>query len=213
MLVINRMRWSSDTHDAFHDSVLTSVKELFEDSEAELLPIQKQLKRYKRRNLQASHTNRISQKVFGSQQTLFRHHHIENHPFDCIDLKTSSVNDFKKEDLSIPPFDNTAAVFGPNLSPCDVTVEASDDQNITDWVDQRKKLRNGLSSMGLDISWLKRKADKTCLEESVLVQLKKDNDLVSTFELFVFTTVLINYYQQFFDFLKYQNLPWYDLST
>ena len=189
------MRWTSKTPDLCQDSILASIRKLFEESEAELLPIQNQLKRYKKRNLQASHANRISRKVFGSKQTLFRYHHIENDSFDVLGSRNSVKSDLQQNTELTPPFDNTSVVYSSETSPACVTTETNNSSTITDWVEQRKKLRNGLNSMGMTISWLERKLSKTCLEESVLAQLQKENDQVYNYFFVLFKKSQNNSYQ------------------
>jgi len=160
---------SPDVQDSFQDSILLGVKFLFEASENELLPIEDQLKRYKKRNLQASHAHRTSRKVFGSQKPLWRHHRVETDPFEITNSTADAIH-MHHDDT---PFYSGVISRKMNQK---VDISISEDEKIssqitTQWINERKQLRENLKNLSQIKSWLERKKDKTCLEEKVLNQL------------------------------------------
>ena len=160
---------SIDVQDSFQDSLLAGVKYLFEASENELLPIEDQLKLYKKRNLQASHGHRISRKVFGAQKPLWRHYRVEEDPFDAIDSSTEGL----RQDHEIPSFhlNVLSRKVAKPVNKSTVDDEKISCQITTQWINERKQLRENLKNLGQIKTWLERKKEKTCLEEKVLQQL------------------------------------------
>ena len=144
----------SDTPDLFKDGAILGVKELFESCENELLPINQQLKFYKKRDLFASHTQRTSRKVLKTHQHLYRHYLVDENPFAVV----------RAELKALPK----------HISEVDLPSEESE-LSLSDWVEKRKQLRTGLNEMGLNISWLERKPSKTCLEQKLLAKLKSND--------------------------------------
>ena len=160
----------SEDQDSLQDSLLLAVKDLFESCEDELLPIQDQLRKYKKRNLNASHANRTTRKVFGSQKALCRHFSVNEDPFENTDSKKNFCA-IRNGEIPLP-FSNMS--FKINLQDKDsVTfMDELSEKSVTEWVNDRKKLRHDLKRLGDVKQWLEKKQDKTCTEENVLKQFQ-----------------------------------------
>ena len=134
-----------------------------------------ELKKYKKRNLESSHTSRIWLNAVGSSKCLNRRHfimsnsHPDLHP-TAIHLHSSPSLEFYKP---LPAEKLKTCIFNSSVNNCGYTNEK--DESCETWIDRRMKFRNDLNKFDFDISWLKRKPDRTPLENQVLHSMKDTN--------------------------------------
>ncbi|XP_076804795.1 uncharacterized protein LOC143448801 isoform X1 [Clavelina lepadiformis] len=161
---------SNEILDVFQDGNEPGVQDLFESYEEALLPVHEQLKRYKKRDLYASHFYRTSCKVFGPRKSIRRIHLVDGNPLESA----------KKNDSNVLPRVDPVILLHPkpllstdNNKLPDTTCEDDAARQIEykTWLRKRRKLREDLNDLGLTTSWLQRKPDKTVVEERVLADL------------------------------------------
>ena len=160
----------TESQDSFQDSLLLGVKELFEACENALLPIEEQLKLYKKRDLRASHAQRTSRRVFGDQKRLLRHHRVEEKPPEKTDSILNTPNlgtDFHSGSGNVMSKKIVEPVEALKLDGGKISSQLT-----TQWINERKQLRDNLKNFCQIKPWLERKDNKTCLEEKVLHQLQ-----------------------------------------
>ena len=63
-------------------------------------------------------------------------------------------------------------------------------QLTTQWINERKKLREGLQNLCQIKTWLDQKEDKTCLEEKVLQQLKSSKPELAVYLFFLIVALV-----------------------
>lgn len=147
-------------------SSIVGVKDLFDDFEDNLLPVEAQLKRYSSRDLASSHQVRTRCKIFGPRKLVRK----------TVIGPSDGNQDLHLSDIEFPRYyksldDDDEA---QETKPVDAEQEGpASDVPFHEWLEARKKLRADLNNIGLESDWLKRKPIRSALEERVLQGLKK----------------------------------------
>nr|CAB3262455.1 uncharacterized protein LOC100179680 [Phallusia mammillata] len=157
-----------------YENVAVGVKDLFETYENALLPVDVQLQKFKRRDLYTSHFHRTSCKVFGPRKHVRKVHFVDGNPFDQ-ENKEDSFDDKAAGDIVLPSYYAKLKPLKEKQKVQEDSVIHSEVQDHKSWVEKRKKLRSDLNQLGLDAAWLKRKPERTALEECVLNRLLNES--------------------------------------
>ena len=146
------------------------------------MSVEKQLQKYKKRDLRLSHYDRILRKRSSLNWKVFcRHHYL--HEDSCkaepkVDIlpSTTSLDLY----LSLPALSARKVVHGGKSSP--TLQEDEIHSSCREWVKKRKELKKQLDKFDFSISWLKRKPEKTVLEERVLARMQESGDSFSYYK-------------------------------
>lgn len=117
-----------------------------------------------------SHFHRTSCKVFGPRKHVRKVHFVDANPFE-EDYSKESADKSKASDILLPSYYTKWKAVPEKQEVISETLVHAKARDHKSWVEERKKLRSDLDQLGLNASWLKRKPDRTPLEECVLSRL------------------------------------------
>ena len=134
------------------------------------MSIEKELEKYKKRDLESSlHDRVLSKTLLGASKVPQR----LNYPNDCHKSKSSFENTepfLSASDVCLwLPAVTTRHKVHKRKSRAQHLVNSK--LSIQDWIAKRKQLRNDLEKFDFNANWLKRKPNRTPLEESVLISM------------------------------------------
>lgn len=179
------------------DSVGSSLSEynfdrLFDPDQLDHLPIEEQLKRYKSRDLRKVKVYKCAAKIWGPPLSRTRRivatmncHQQSSTPAgqqSCVSGQQLLLPDKESSDLvEMTDVDMSKFVSAGNLNNTSEEASAIAKTTTTDalmeyrkWLDERKRLRNNLDSLGLTEEWLANKPDKSPLEQRILRRLMEE---------------------------------------
>ncbi len=144
----------------------------------ESLPIEKQLTRYRQRDLVPSHLHRIGTRLFRGSSFNTRRRVIDASHFSPPNrINHQALLNASFDGRIREPHDKTSSKLTKSLSEPSVTL-SDPESEYRKWLAERKVLRNDLDSLGATEKWLTSK-ECTPLEASLLTQLRDQKRLAS----------------------------------
>lgn len=156
------------------------IKMLFSPDSASYLPIEDQLRQYKTRNLEKSKVYLMAAKMWGlgvrSRKRIIIAPPMTDKP------RESQITTQANVTLN-PPTSRTPGKLsnGDDWTLSQLERVRAHEQELEErtaeykhWLEDRMKLREGLENLGLNDSWLRKKADLTPLEQRVCNKMEED---------------------------------------
>lgn len=151
---------------------------LFDPDRFDHLPIEEQVKRYKCRDLRQAKLYKCAAKIWGEPRSRIRR--IVAPPMCAQPEPPNPFSDAEPEVVASGSSSlnsrNSAEKLATNPDPKSLAFQVMPEAvaSYQKWLGERKALRSGLESLGLNAEWLSRKPDKSPVELRVLQKILEE---------------------------------------